>query len=226
MRFPSVADVRLPADLPAAARRAAARAAREPARGPADRRARRPQRHPRRGRRRHLGDRAAGGAGVGRQPDRRDHAGLPDLRRGRGRGHPRRGRHGRPHPRAAASWSGRSACCCSAGPTSSTPTASPSTPTGWAPGSTLLWPAGLVLVAVGATGLRPTARRTVPGARSLVVVAVAAVSDRRGPGRRAAVAAELPADACWRCSRCWPARSGSCWPSCSCASWPRSASSR
>ena len=39
-----------------------------------------------------------------------------------------------------------------------------------------LWPTGLVLVAAGAASLRPTARRTVPGARSLIVVAVAAVS--------------------------------------------------
>ncbi|MEO5711710.1 MAG: bifunctional diguanylate cyclase/phosphodiesterase [Nocardioidaceae bacterium] len=39
-----------------------------------------------------------------------------------------------------------------------------------------LWAVGLVLVAAGATSLRPAARRTVPGARSLVVVAIAAVS--------------------------------------------------
>ncbi len=40
----------------------------------------------------------------------------------------------------------------------------------------VLWAAGLVLVAAGATSLRPTVRRAVPGARSLIVVAVAAVS--------------------------------------------------
>ena len=39
-----------------------------------------------------------------------------------------------------------------------------------------LWPAGMVLVAVGATSLRTGGVRSLPGARSLIVVAVAAIS--------------------------------------------------
>ena len=68
-----------------------------------------------------------------------------------------------------------------------------------------LWPVGLVLVALGPPPCAPTAQRTVPGARSLVVVGGWPPSATVvGAGRRAALARNsLPT--VLALLRCWPA---------------------